>query len=97
MRASRTDANQRRIVQALRKAGAAVTPLHMVGRGVADLLCSFRGHWLMIEVKTDSGTLTKDQIAWQASQRAPVRIVRNEEEAVAVLTKSATTDTKWKL
>lgn len=86
MRAARTDANQCRIVQALRKVGAAVTPLHSVGKGVADLLASFRGHWYAIEIKTDSGTLTPEQVKWHAEQRAPVHIVRNEEEAVAVLT-----------
>lgn len=85
MRAARTDANQPEIVQALRKCGAAVTPLHRVGDGVADLLVSFRGQWLLMEVKTDDGTLTPDQVKWHGQQKAAVHIVRSPLEAIHVL------------
>jgi hypothetical protein len=45
MRIRRVDANQREVVKALRKAGAEVTFIHTLGKGVADLLVSFRNVW----------------------------------------------------
>ena len=89
-RAARVDANQARIVQALRKAGVAVTPLHMVGRGVADLLCSYRKLWFVMEVKDgdkppSARKLTKDEAEWIGEQKAPVYIVTSPQEALGFL------------
>jgi hypothetical protein len=89
MRAARTDANQARIVQAMRKLGVVVTPLHMVGNGVADLLASFRGIWYVIEVKDGSKPpshrkLTPDERLWISRQKAKVHIVTSEAEALAL-------------
>ena len=48
--AARVDENQAAIVEALRKAGAYVW---VIGLPV-DLLCGFRGHTWLIEIKRDS-------------------------------------------
>ena len=50
-RASRTDRNQNEIIDALRKAGASVQPLHTVHDGVPDLLVGFQGRNFLMEIK----------------------------------------------
>ncbi len=89
-RAARIDVNQPEIVQALRKAGAVVTPIHTIGQGVADLLVSYRQKWLVLEVKDgakppSARELTTDERTWIGAQRAPVYIVNGVLEALAVL------------
>lgn len=74
---------------ALRKIGAVVTPLHAVGKGVSDLLVSFRQKWLVMEVKDgakppSARKLTKDEERWIGEQRAPVYIVTSPIEAVDI-------------
>ena len=56
--AKRTDANQKKIVNALRKAGAWV---YVVGKPF-DLLVAFKGELNLMEVKTDEGQLNKTQV-----------------------------------
>lgn len=81
--ARRVDANQAEIVAALRKIGAAVTPLHTVGQGVADLLVSWRQRWFLFEVKSDhKGKLTPDEKRWIGEQRAPVFVITSASEAI---------------
>ena len=86
--AGRVDANQREIVQALRKAGAVVLPLSSLGQGVPDLLVGLQGGnpgmWL-IEVKGPRGTLTPDQVAWFDAWPGPVHIVRTADEALRLI------------
>lgn len=84
-RAARADANQPDIVKALRQIGAAVTPMHTLGRGVPDLLVSYRQRWFVIECKTDKGELTPDQERWIGEQRAPVYTVTSPLQAIAFM------------
>ena len=89
-RAARIDENQPEIIHALRKAGAAVTPLHRVGGGVSDLLVSWRQRWFLLEVKNPlkpkaDQDLTPGQKRWVGAQHAPVHIVYSAEEAVGLL------------
>lgn len=88
--AARVDDNQGEVVEALRKIGAVVTPLHRVGQGVADLLVSFRQQWFLLEVKDgakppSARDLTEDERKWIAAQKAPVFIVTSALEAVQFL------------
>lgn len=68
--ASRIDSNQTRMVSHLRQCGLVVILLHMVGKGVPDLLTvgysrkSERVEALLVEVKTEKGKLTSDQVTW---------------------------------
>ena len=90
-RAARTDANQARIVMALRQAGVAVEPLHAVGGGVPDLLCaSARIGNILIEVKDGDNPpsarkLTPAQKAWHARWPGPIAVVSTVEEALAAV------------
>ena len=50
-RAARIDRNQPEIVEALRKLGASVQPLHTVHDSVPDLLIGYQGRNFLLEVK----------------------------------------------
>lgn len=88
MRAARVDANQGRIVMALRSVGATVQSLAMVGDGVPDLLVGFRGKTLLMECKDGSKPpsqqrLTDDQAKWHGHwQGGTLKVVRSPEEAL---------------
>jgi hypothetical protein len=80
--ARRTDENQRIIVAALRAAGASVEPTYNQGRGVPDIVAGFRGVNYWLEIKTDSGKLTGDEVRWHNEWRGQVAIVRSVEDAL---------------
>lgn len=91
----RTDANHTEIVAALRQAGAFVQSLASIGDGCPDLLVARRhparpGQRLyLLEVKTDKGELTPDEITWRDAieERAGVAVyvVRSAEDALRVV------------
>lgn len=83
---ARVDANQAEIVQAVRKIGGEVTMMHQLGKGVADLLVSWRQAWYVFECKAGPREkLTPDQIGWIGRQRAAVVIITSPDEAVRFL------------
>ncbi len=84
-RAARIDRNQPVIIRALRDIGASVEPLHRVGGGVPDLLVGYAGRTFLMEVKTEDGTLTPDQVRFHQSWRGQKAIVRNEQEALTIV------------
>ena len=89
-RAAKVDANQADVVKALRQIGVVVTPIHQLGKGVPDLLCSYRQVWTLLEVKDgekppSARELTPDEKRWISAQRAPVFIVTSPLEAVGLL------------
>ena len=55
-RAAKVDANQTEIIAALRQSGAAVVSLAFAGQGIPDLLVSFKGLTLLMEIKSAKGT-----------------------------------------
>lgn len=89
-RAAAVDRNQPEIVDALRKAGASVQPLHSVGSGCPDLLVGHSGRTLLLECKDGSRPpserrLTEDQVRWHETWRGQVAVVTSVDEALAVL------------
>lgn len=83
---ARVDANQAEIVRAMRELGAEVTHMHQLGKGVADLLVSWRQAWYVFEVKSGPREeLTPDQIEWIGKQRAAVVIITSHDEAIRFL------------
>lgn len=80
----RVDSNHVEIVKALRKAGRSVRSLAPIGGGVPDLLVGYKGKNFLLEVKTDKGDLTEDQVKFVSEWRGQSCIVRNAEEAIAV-------------
>lgn len=86
--AARADRNQPEIVAALRAAGVCVQPLHTIGRGIPDLLCSFRGRTFLVEVKDPTKPksdrqLTVAQKKWHAEWPGEIFVVESVDEALA--------------
>ena len=81
-RAARTDANQQHIIDALRKAGATVQPLHTVGAGCPDLLVGYRARNFMIEVKLPKETLNPLQRVWFEGWKGQACVAHTAEEAL---------------
>ncbi|MBU1457007.1 MAG: hypothetical protein KKD01_20020 [Proteobacteria bacterium] len=83
--AAKTDANQQKIIDALRAAGATVECLSAVGSGCPDIAVGYQGFTYFMEVKTNKGKLTPDQVEWHASWRGQVAIVRSVDEALELI------------
>lgn len=81
-RASRVDGNQTAIVQRFRECGASVLHLHMVGDDCPDLLIGTKGVNVLVELKTDTGTLSLGQREFIKGWRgADVWVIRSPDEA----------------
>lgn len=90
-RAAAVDANQGEIVEALRRIGASVKPIHRVGEGVPDLLVGDRGRNYLVEVKDgdkipSQQKLTPDEQEFHDTWRGQVHIIRSVDEALQWLT-----------
>jgi len=85
--AKKVDKNQAAVVKTLRDNGADVYLLHMVGKGIPDLLVAYEGHTILIEVKDgEDKKLTPQQITLFANwQGGPLHRVNSVQEAVEVL------------
>lgn len=79
---ARRDANEAPIVRCLRKCGALVQPLSITG--LPDLLVSYRGKVLLLEVKRLKAKPTAAQRR-AALQGWPVVTVRSISEALALI------------
>ena len=89
-RSAKVDANQAEIVAALRKVGAHVQSLAVIGKGCPDLLVSHRNRWHLIEIKDPAKppskrALTEDQVEWHRRAQAPVRVVLSATDAILAL------------
>jgi Holliday junction resolvase len=90
-RAAKVDANQQKIVEILRAAGATVQSLAAVGYGCPDLLVGWGGKTLLMEIKDGSKVpsaqrLTDDQIKWHGAwMGGPLAVVDGPEAALRML------------
>lgn len=89
-RAAKVDDNQTEIVEALRKAGASVQPLHAVGKGCPDILCGFRGTNYAIEIKDGSKPpsargLTDAQRRWHIHWNGQKAIAESVDDALRII------------
>lgn len=88
-RAARRDANEDQIVSAMQACGAYVTKINDAGR--FDLLCWYRGHTLLLEVK-DGRRAPSEQKLTPAEERFHrewpgdnLHIVNSVDSALAIL------------
>lgn len=87
---AKVDTNQKQIVASLRRVGASVTMLHTLGKGVPDILCGFRGHNYLLEIKDGSKIpskrkLTPDEKYWHMVWMGQVAVVENADEALRTI------------
>ena len=89
--ASKVDDNQAAIVRDLRKMGASVQLLHMVGAGCPDILVGWNGDMWLLEIKDgakppSARKRTGPQITWHDAWRGkPVAVVCNIREALEAI------------
>jgi len=85
--AKRTDANQAEIIKTLRQAGADVYDLSKVGKGIPDLLVTFNGETILMEVKRDAkAKFTAEQLKFIANWKGgPLSRVDSPESALRVI------------
>jgi Holliday junction resolvase len=79
-RAARVDANQKEIVEYLRKRGASVQLLHTVGKGCPDIVVGYGGCNYLFEIKDGSKPasqrkLTPDEQEWHDEWKGSVLVV----------------------
>jgi hypothetical protein len=79
------DANQPEIVNALRRVGASVQHLHMVGGGCPDILVGFRGRNFLLEIKTRNKKLNQRQLEWFSTWSGKAHVVRTPDEALRTI------------
>lgn len=88
--AAKADANQKPIVAALRGIGAKVVPTHAVGQGFPDLVVTYGGRTLLLEIKDPTQPkhrheLTPAQKEFHAEWTGEIHIVFTVEQAIAIL------------
>lgn len=87
---AKADANQKHIVAALRGIGAKVVPTHTVGQGFPDLVVTYGGRTLLLEVKDPTQPkhrheLTPAQKEFHAAWTGEIHIVFTPEDAVRIV------------
>lgn len=88
--AARADANQPKIIQALKDVGASVTSLHRVGMGCPDLLVGFRNKNFLLELKDgekppSARKLTPPQERWHDMWAGQAVVVSSVGGALAAI------------
>jgi hypothetical protein len=88
-RAAKVDANQPETIAHLRSLGWHVQPLHTLGQGVPDLLCSKRMNGIpwscLCELKVSGGKLTPDQQKYAEEYLGPLVVAYGPEDAASKL------------
>lgn len=93
-RAANVDANQPAVMEALRRAGITVQPLHTVGKGCPDLLCGFRGVNVLVEVKRGDKTESRKQLNsmqtnWHSAWAGQCAVAETAEDAIRIVIEEA--------
>jgi len=85
--AKKVDKNQVAVVKTLRDYGAQVHHLHMVAKGMPDIMVCYAGQTILMEIKDGADKkLTPDQIKMFANwQGGPLHRVNSVQEAIEVL------------
>ena len=86
----RTDGNQQRIVEILRRVGASVFVASSIGHDFPDLIVGYRGMNYLIEVKDPAQPASKRKLrpgqqAFAESWRGQVAKVEHEDEALKLI------------
>lgn len=90
-RAHKTDANQKKIIDAMRVAGATVHSLAGLGNGLPDLLVGYKGCTILMEIKDGDKSpsrqkLTDYQVTFMSNWTGgPLAIVNDVESALRIL------------
>jgi hypothetical protein len=84
-RAARIDSNHTEIVKHFRYCGATVLSLAAMGKGVPDLLVSWRNVTWLVEIKAGKGKQNEDQQDFEKQWAGCMALVRSSEEVENVM------------
>jgi hypothetical protein len=82
MKHGKRDSNHRDVIGWYLKLGVSVLDLADMGKGVPDLLVAIDGQTDLVEVKSEKGELTGDQIEFASEWNAKILIVRTHFDVV---------------
>lgn len=87
---ARVDANQKEIVQQLRKLDISVLHTHQLGKGAPDLILGYRNDNFMIELKDGNKTksqqkLTPDEVEFQEKWQGNYAVCNSLEQILTVI------------
>ena len=85
MRAGKPDGNQAEIVKALRAVGCSVVITTACGSGFPDLVVGHKGLTYLMEVKTPTGELLPNQVAFASAWKGHYTVVRSVQEALSAV------------
>ena len=85
--AAKVDGNQNDIVKGLRTifGDDVVFDCSAVGRGFPDIMVGVRGRNLLMEIKTDKGKLTPDQVYFHRQWGGKVHVIHSLQEALKAI------------
>jgi hypothetical protein len=87
----RTDANQKKIVEMVRKLpGASITSTHTIGKGFPDLVIGYKGINYLIEIKDgkkppSARKLTPDEVKFHHEWSGQISIIKNLDELLQII------------
>lgn len=81
-RSHRRDLNHKEIVGELRQCGFSVVDLSQVGGGCPDLLVCRNNVQRLVEIKSEDGKLSEDQVTWCSTWNGPSPIVAKSSDEV---------------
>lgn len=87
---ARVDANQKEIVQQLRKLDVSVLHTHQLGKGAPDLILGYRNENFLIELKDGSKVksrqkLTPDELEFQEKWQGNYAVCNSLEQVLSVI------------
>ena len=87
MRARRRDTNEKKIIKVFERTGAMVVRINDDRvKGIPDLLVGYKGYNLLVEVKTEKGTLSPEQLEfiseWPGGRPFVARSVEEAQEII---------------
>jgi hypothetical protein len=87
---ARVDANQKEIVQQLRKLDVSVLHTHQLGKGAPDLILGYRNENFLIELKDGTKTksqqkLTPDELEFQSKWMGNYAVCNSFEQILKVI------------
>ena len=89
-RAAKVDANQKKIVEQLRRCGFSVAHTHTIGKGFPDIICGSQNKNFLFEIKDGGKTksqkkLTEDEEKFFQSWNGQISIIETIEDALLII------------
>lgn len=87
----RTDANQKKVVELVRKLhGASITSTHIIGKGFPDLVIGYKGINYLIELKDgfkpkSQKKLTPDEVEFHLKWNGQIAVCESFEDILKIL------------